>query len=184
MVNYLVLVSVAHKVCLLGSVWVLSTAVAVLVGHTMGLALLKCWVLMWKVGWTFTNSLSHWLSCLKFFAWFLEPLTFNFHWALSFPNSLPWPLTVPNLSCSQKSLHVFKTRTTWLILTHYHAWLSAQGTTFTISGIQVLCALRKHLLEDFTPVMLVSYPPLFSSLQLTSSIPAKQNSALVLLVSC
>jgi hypothetical protein len=31
----------------------------------------------------------------------------------------------------------------------------ARGTTLTISGIQLLCALRKHFPEDITSVMLV-----------------------------
>ena len=86
---------------------------------------------------------------------------------LGFTDSLIYaPFMVPSLcrtpSCLQNQYH----------LGDSYMWPSSaatQGTILAISGTQFLCPLRKHFLEDFTSMMLVSSSSLLiSQLQLTS----------------
>jgi hypothetical protein len=64
--------------------------------------------------------------------------------------------SVLSLSCSSGPLHVLKTSTTWMTLTHYQVLLQQEGQPW-LSLDHSLCALRKHFPEDFTSMMLVSY---------------------------
>ena len=75
----------------------------------------------------YTNNLSQALFIVPFvysLAWPFKTWAINWNWGCSFTNVLPYPLTMPSLSCSSWSLHVFKPRNIWMTLTHYkvHMW--------------------------------------------------------------
>lgn len=106
---------------ILGSGWLYSTAVAVLGGHLMVPASAICWDLLLQQG--FSNNLfyrlSSWCQVSTFLQGHQQQQRLHLH-QLLFLASL-------SLSCSPWLVHVFKTSTIWVILTHYQVQLPAGG---------------------------------------------------------
>ena len=76
------------------------------------------WGLPLELGFTKSLSLAHFkVPTLKSFARLFQSWAINCNWHCTFTNGLPWPLTMPSLSCSSWHLHAFKTSTTWMTLT-------------------------------------------------------------------
>lgn len=93
---------------------------------------------------TASHRRSLWCRASMFYFW-----TLNRHWACAFTSDIQCRLTEPSLSFSPWPSHAFKTRTTWVIHTHYQLQLLEWDKFLAASQIQILCSLRKYFLEDF-----------------------------------
>ena len=132
-----------------------STAAAVLGDHPMVLVSPICWGILLQVGFiNSSNGFSAWCQASDLYDPFTPGLLIATETAPSLMNFYGFSQCQASAAFHDPFLPSKPLPPGWLL--HTRSTDAAGGTTLAISGTQLLCALRKHYLEDLMSVMPLS----------------------------